>query len=330
MTFAHPQLLWLLPLALLAWLPPLLAKKRAASLPHPTLVALVAQGLPTGRLTRLRHLPHLLRMVAVILLLVALARPQQGIEAGVVESEGVDIVVALDISGSMAAQDFAPDRLTVALQVVDRFIASRKHDRVALVLFAHDAYTQVPLTLDHALLRQVLANVKIGLIEDGTAIGSALLTATRRLSDSSASSRLVVLLTDGDNNSGEIDPLTAADMAAKLGVRVYTIAVGQDEPFIQIQDSPLGGRRRVRMQTHVDEALLTDVADRTGGQFFRAKDADALASIYARIDQLERSTFEATPYLEYKDHYLWPLLLALALLLLEWGLAATRLRRVPG
>jgi Ca-activated chloride channel homolog len=326
--FANPH--WLFLLALLPALAWWAVRRRPAAVAHPRLAAVVTRGLAPGWAVRLRHLPLGLRLAALALVVVALARPQAALPGAAVTSLGVDIVVALDISGSMGAQDFRPNRLAVAKDVVADFAKGRPTDRVGLVLFAAYAFTRVPLTLDHALLARQLDRVELGLIDDGTAIGDALATALGRLADSPAASRVVVLLTDGVNNRGEIDPLTAADMAARTGVRVYTVGVGSGRPFYQVEDDPVFGRREVRMEAKVDEALLTKVAERTGGRFFRARDADALREIYRRIDALEKSPLTAHAPLLFADRYAFPAAAGLLLLLLEWALAAGRLRRLPG
>lgn len=328
MRFADPWLLSLL--VVLPLLGYLSARRRVARLPHPTLAGHVTGGLSPGFMVRLRHLPRILRVLALALLVVALARPQQGVATGTVTTHGVDILIALDTSGSMTAQDFAPDRLEVAKEVVGEFVQGRPNDRLGLVVFAANAFTQVPLTLDHRVLLTSLERVKIGLIEDGTAIGAALATAVGRLADSDAASRVVVLLTDGINNRGQIDPLTAADMAAELGIRVYTIGVGREGRFVQMQDDPILGQRPVTVRTRVDEGLLKDVAKRTGGRFFRARDEGALRETYRRIDELEKSPITSNFYMDYRDRHQGLLISAFLVLLVEWTLSGTRLRRVPG
>jgi Ca-activated chloride channel family protein len=329
MRFADPWLFaLLLPVILALWWG--VRARRRVTLLHPGLPGLVRRGLKPGRMVRWRWLPTALRLLALVLLVAALARPQAGVATGVVTEHGVDILVALDISGSMAAEDFSPNRMAVAKQVVAEFIGGRPHDRVGLVVFAAEAYTQVPLTLDHHVALALLEQVRIGLVEDGTAIGTALATAVGRLKDSDADSRVVVLLTDGNNNAGEIDPLSAAKLAAELGIRVYTVGVGSKEPFVQMRDMPFVGQVPVTMRSDMDEGLLKEVAAATGGQFFRAKNADSLREIYARIDSLEKSEFESNTYLNYHDRYLPLLGFGALLLLIEWLLTATRLRRLPG
>ena len=329
MRWAAPYWLLLLTLVpLCGWLA--LRRARGLTLVHPRLTRMVTEGLHPGRWTRFRHLPLILRLAAAALLILALARPQSGVSVQPISTQGVDVLVALDISGSMAYEDFKPNRIHVAKEVVAEFVAGRPRDRVGLVLFAAEAFTQVPLTLDHRMLQDALGRVQLGLITDGTAIGSALATAVARLKDSEADSRVVVLLTDGENNRGEIDPVTAAQMAKGLGIRVYTVAVGRDGRFVQMRQSPLFGKVPVTVESRVDEELLKQMAEVTGGQFFRARDEDALKDIYARIDALERSPFSGELYLEYRDHYPPLLAVAVVLLLLEWMLAATRLKRLPG
>ncbi|MDH4230003.1 MAG: VWA domain-containing protein [Nitrospirota bacterium] len=328
MKFADPLWFALLPLCLLALL--WVLRRRGPRLFHPLLPAMVAAGLPRGRRVAWRHLPAGLRLLALLLLVAALARPQQGNVVRHVTSHGVDIALALDISGSMTAQDFPPDRLEVARKVVDEFVAARPDDRLALVVFSAQALTRVPLTLDHAMLRASLAEVQIGQLEDGTAIGSALATAVARLRGSPEGSRVVVLLTDGVNNRGDVDPRTAARMAAQMGIRVYTVGVGREGTFPQVINDPVRGPVRVMARTQVDEKLLEEIAAVTGGRFFRARDAGALAAIYRRIDELEKHPVEATVYRDWQDRHpplVWG---ALALLLLEWLLAATLWRRLPG
>jgi Ca-activated chloride channel family protein len=326
--FAAPY--WLLLLLLL----PLLAREalrrgRRARLPHPRVALQVAAGLPPGRGAPWRHLPLALRLLALGLVIVALARPQVGVSGLPATTLGVDIVVALDISGSMAAPDFPPDRLGAAKAVVADFVKGRPDDRIALVLFAGHAFTRVPLTLDHAMLATMLGQVRLGLVEDGTAIGEALAASVGRLADSKAASRVIVLLTDGNNNRGQIDPLTAADLARRLGIRVYTVGVGSQGWFVRMENDPILGQRPVQVEARVDEKLLATLAERTGGRFFRARDTEALARIYRRIDALEKSPLPTETRLRYADRYAWPAAGALLVVLLEWTLAQTRLRRVP-
>lgn len=330
--FANPQLLWLLVLL------PLLAAIRgragqsAAALLYPAadLVRSTARVV-TSSPGRARLL---LRLLALALLIVALARPQQGIGTAEVETSGIDIVLTIDVSGSMRALDFElegarADRLQVVKAVVRRFIEARKEDRLGIVGFAGRPYLVSPLTLDHDWLTQNLDRVRIGLIEDGTAVGSAIAASVNRLRDQKAKSKVVILLTDGVNNAGKVAPLTAAEAARALGIKVYTIAAGtQGEAPMPVVDR-FGNERVVMAPVEVDEETLRKVAETTGGAFFRATDTENLERIYAQIDQLERTTETVKRYEQYRELFLWPLLLGLLVLVTELLLAETRLRSLP-
>ena len=268
--------------------------------------------------------------IAVVLALAAIARPQEGLRLSEIETRGVDIVLAIDISPSMMAEDFHPrNRLAVARQTAHDFIRERTHDRLGLVGFAATAFTQCPLTLDHETLQELLGELDFGLAEDGTAIGMGLATAVQRLRESKTPSKVAVLLTDGENNRGAIDPLTAADLARALGVRVYTVLVGRPSVVpVEVMD-PVLGRTRTMQEVSVDDRPLIEIARRTGGQFFRAGDAVKLSAIYSEIDHMERAPIRALVYREYRD--LGPLLLALAAIMLAfhgWS-NATWAFRVP-
>jgi Ca-activated chloride channel family protein len=240
--------------------------------------------------------------LGMLLLTLALARPQRGLRENELSGRGVDIVLALDVSTSMRAEDFQPDnRLGVAKTVALTFVGSRTHDRLGLVVFAGTAVTQCPLTLNHAVLSDLLARVDFGMVEDGTAIGTGLATALNRLRDSRAKSKVVILLTDGDNNRGVIDPLTAADLARALGVRVYTIGVGTSGIAPMPVDDPIFGIRYDRVPVRIDETTLKAIAQRTGGRYFRARDAAALAGVYRQIDQMEKTDVTSTAYSEWRD-----------------------------
>ncbi len=272
----------------------------------------------------------LLPWLALTLAVVALARPQQGLRLSETESKGVDIVLVIDVSPSMSAQDFVPrNRLNVAKETAREFIRHRPHDRIGLVGFAATAFTQCPLTLDHEALDELVEGLDLGMAEDGTAIGMGLATAVARLRESRTPSKVIVLLTDGANNRGQIDPLTGADLARALGVRVYTVLVGRRGLVPVPQDDPQLGRRIVMMQVDVDEPTLQQIAQRTGGRFYRATDAAALGSIYAEIDRLERVPVRSITYRDYRD--VAPLLLgAAAILLAGYGLlSATVAFRLP-
>ncbi len=248
---------------------------------------------------------------AFVLVVVALARPQQGLDQSEIASRGVDICLAIDISPSMRAEDMGGgNRLEVAKNTAREFVKGRTHDRVGLVGFAATAFTQCPLTLDHDTLVELLGGLDFGLAEDGTAIGMGLSTAVQRLRESRTPSKVVVLLTDGENNRGAIDPLTAADLARALGVKVYTVLVGRPSLAPVPVPDPVFGTRVVMQPVSVDDRPLIEIARRTGGRFFRAGDSAALAGIYSEIDRLERAPIRATVYREYHD--LGPTLLAIA------------------
>jgi Ca-activated chloride channel family protein len=272
----------------------------------------------------------LMPWLALVLAILALARPQRGVSQSETESRGVDIVLAIDISPSMQAQDFRPaNRLYVARETAREFIKQRPHDRIGLVGFAATAFTQCPLTLDHAALMELLDGLDFGLAEDGTAIGMGLATAISGLRHSKTPSKVVVLLTDGENNRGSIDPATGAELAKAYGIRVHTVLVGRGGVVPVPVDDPLLGQRIEMVRMDVDETTLRDIARRTGGRFFRATDGAALARIYGEIDQMERAPIHSIEYREYRD--LGPLLLgAAALALALFGLGnATWAFRLP-
>jgi Ca-activated chloride channel homolog len=277
---------------------------------------LLAAGPRRGRWAA--RLALALRLLAIVAAVTALARPRAGARAETVRADGISIVLALDVSTSMLAEDFQPDnRLVVAKQTIQEFILGRTQDQVGVVAFAGEALTQVPLTLDYPVLLAAVENLQPGQLEDGTAIGTGLITATNRLRDAAGRSRVVVLLTDGENNRGTIDPRTASQAAAALGVRVYTIGVGTEG----VAPVPVGrgvfGLRYENRPVRIDEALLEDIAKQTGGRYFRARDAQALKRIYDQIDQLERAPIRSTRYVRFTELYAWPLGLAALALLLE-------------
>lgn len=325
MTFASP--LWLL--ALLA-VPALAWAAWRGRRPRPGLrfsVAGDAAALGATGWARWRGLPDALLLAALALGAVALARPQERDASVERTTEGIDIVLALDVSTSMTAEDFVPNRFEAAKAVAADFVRSRESDRVGLVVFAAQAYTQAPLTLDHPFLLSMLREVQMGLIEDGTAIGTGLATATARLRDSDAASKVVILLTDGQNNRGQVDPQTAAEAAAAFGVRVYVIGVGSEGGALRSR-LPFGGSR-LGPAPGVDEDALRAVAQTTGGRYFRATDAAALREIYAAIAELERTEIEEAVLLDVEELYPWFLWPALACLAAAVALSTTRLREVP-
>ncbi|MBC8422888.1 VWA domain-containing protein [bacterium] len=324
---AHPLVL-LLAVPIAAAL--LILRRRrpdTAVLRHPHLALLA--GVEPGLRARLRALLPWLRVAALLLLVVALARPRDVHSLREIEGEGIDIVVALDISGSMRALDFQPDnRLAVAKSIIRDFVLGRGEDRIGLVVFASRAFTQCPLTLDRSILTGFLDEVQIGLIEDGTAIGLGLATAVNRLRHSEATSRTVILLTDGSNNVPTLEPETAAELARTLGVRVYTVGVGK-KGMVPYPDERFQGRRTRMVEMPLDEALLQEIARVTGGSYFRAEDAEALAQIFATIDELETSRYRTTVTTWYEERMAWFASPALLLLLLDALLGAAWLRRLP-
>ncbi|OZC03670.1 vWA domain-containing protein [Rubricoccus marinus] len=326
MILAQPfWLLLLLPIAWLAWRTWAARGRTGQAVSFPATAD--ASGVPTTVWARLRWLPEALLLAALVLGTLAMARPQTRDASVERTSEGIDIVLALDISTSMTAEDFVPNRFEAARRVAGEFVEGRTSDRIGLVVFAARAYTQAPLTLDYRFLQRMLGEVRIGVVEDGTAIGTALATAVSRLRDSDADSKVVILLTDGQNNRGEVDPLTAAEAAEALGVRVYAIGVGGDGAN-QRGRLPFGGSL-LGPAADVDEETLQAVARQTGGRYFRATDTEALRSIYEAIGELEKTEIEETVFLDVDEKYplaLWP---ALGLLALSIALSTTRLRTVP-
>ena len=305
---------------------------RARRLPGPALrfpEAAALGGLPRSLRSRCSFLPGALILLAPALAVVALARPQTGISEESGTSLGVDIVLALDISSSMRAEDFAPaNRLTAAKEVIRDFIERRGSDRLGAVAFARNAVTITPLTLDHDILAAQLQQVGIGDIPDGTAIGNAIAASVNRLAGSEAESRVIVLLTDGVSNAGEIHPLTAAGLAKARGIRVYTVGAGSEDGGRMVTRGP-DGSLQVRMAPGIDEEMLQRVADATGGRYFRARDTDGLLAAYDEIDSLERAEIRAPTWTSWSDH--GPLLAGWAALLLFGGIAlrSTAFRTAP-
>ena len=277
----------------------------------------------------LRHLPFVLRAAAFALLVVALARPQD-IEQNVsTNTEGIDIMLTIDVSGSMLARDFKPDRITAAKEVAGSFIADRYGDRIGLVAFAGEAFTQSPLTTDQSTLQTLLSRIRSGLIEDGTAIGNGLATAINRLRESDAKSKVVILLTDGVNNRGEITPMTAAEIARAQNIRVYTIGVGTEGMAPYPAVDMFGNITFVKQKVEIDEKTLTAMADMTGGKYFRATDNAKLKAIYDEINQLEKSRVEVLEHISYHELFLVWVLAALGVLLAEFLLSNLVLKRIP-
>jgi Ca-activated chloride channel family protein len=325
--FAHPKLLYLLLLipAMVAWYI-FRQKDSKASLQISTLQSFAKS--PVSIKVYLRHLLFALRVIVVALMIIVLARPQTTNTWKNVTSEGIDIILAIDVSGSMLARDFTPDRLEAAKEIGIKFISGRQTDRMGLVVFSGESFTLCPLTTDHASLINMFKDIKMGILEDGTAIGSGLATATSRLKDSNAISRVVILLTDGVNNRGEIAPLTAAEIAKSYGVRVYPVGIGSMGTAPYPVQTPFGVQYQ-DMEVKIDEEMLQQVADLTGGKYFRATNNKALEQVYAEIDKLERSKIEITEYNKREERFRIFGMIALALIALEFALRSTVFRSIP-
>ncbi len=286
-------------------------------------VSALAKGPHAGR--RITLFLFILRNLLLASAIVALARPRSGARAENVTSQGINIVITIDLSSSMLAQDFQPqNRIEVAKDAAKRFIAGRTSDRIGVVSFASEALTQVPLTTDYPVVNAAIDNLTIGQLEDGTAIGTAIATAANRLRDAPGKSRVMILLTDGENNRGAIDPRTAAKAAEAFGIRIYTIGIGTEGMAPVPVGRGLFGLRYENRPVRIDEALLTDVAHSTGGRYFRARDANALRQIYDQIDQLEKEPVRSRTYVRFTELFRWPLSLALLAFATELLLAAWR------
>ena len=286
-----------------------------------------AKGLSSWKNT-FRHLPFVLRLLALSCIIIALARPQTKNELQQAEGEGVDIVLCLDVSGSMTAQDLLPNRLEAAKKVAADFVTRRANDRIGVVIFAGESFTQCPITTDHNVLLTAIENIHNGLLEDGTAIGSGLGTSVDRIRNSKSKSKVIILLTDGENNGGLIDPKTAKEIAKAYSIKVYTIGVGTDGYAPQPFNTPLG----VQMQSvkvTIDEKLMKEIAIETGGKYFRAKDNDGLIKIYDEIDGLEKSKVEISTLTRYTEKFFPFVMAALALIILELVFRFTVFRKFP-
>jgi len=327
MTLANPYYLYLLLLIIpaVAWYV-MHRKKRYATLQVSNSFAF--EGLKRSWKNRLEHIPFVLRMMAFVLIILVLCRPQSSNSFQNVTTEGIDIIIALDISSSMLAEDLRPNRLEAAKKVASNFISGRPNDNIGLVLFAAESFTQCPLTTDHTVLLNLFGSIKSGLIEDGTAIGLGLANAVSRIKDSQAKSKVIILLTDGSNNRGDIDPITAAEIAKTFGIRVYTIGVGRKGkapyPF-----QTAYGIQYQNIDVDIDEPPLRQIAQTTGGEFYRATSTNSLSSIYQKIDQLEKTKMNVHEYSKKHEEYRIFAIGALLMLLLEILLRNTTLRRLP-
>lgn len=323
--FAHPHWFWLLLLIPLWGLITVLRPSKHAEVQFSSLDLFDIQS--ADILSVLRPGLFLLRAGALALLIMAMARPQSQSAWEDITKEGIDIVISFDVSASMLAKDFEPDRLEASKRVAIDFIDERPNDRIGLVIYEGEAFTQCPLTTDHRVLKDLFREVKTGLIEGGTAIGMGLATAVNRLKESDAKSRVIILLTDGVNNSGSIPPLTAAEIAKEFGVRVYTIGVGtKGKALSPVAIYPNGKYKYDYVDVEIDEELMQEVAEITGGQYFRATDARKLEQIYDSIDQLEKTRIEVTQHSKKHEEYFWFATLGLCILGLEFLLRTTLFR----
>lgn len=326
-TFAYP---WML--ILLAVIPAMIfwhwkfGKAKQPSITYSSLK--LFSKIPPSWKERFQDAPVILRSIAVTLLIVALARPQSFSSGQNVTTEGIDIVIALDISGSMISEDFKPNRVEAAKAVAEKFIDGRPNDRIGLVVFSREAFTQCPITIDHRVLENLLQKIEPGMIQDGTAIGNGLADAVGRLKDGTSKSKVIILLTDGANNAGEIDPLTAAEIAKTYGIRVYTVCIGTGAEAPYPVQTAYGIRYQM-IPFPIDENLLKNIADITGGQSFVASNNRALEEIYNKIDQLEKSRIKVTSYRNAAELFSGWLDAGLILLLLELGLSKAVLKRIP-
>lgn len=325
MTFQNPEILWLLLILPLLVAYYIFIGRHEASLTVSTL--------GRGRAPRtlrywLRPLPMTLRLMALTLLIIALARPVEKHSNSETTVEGIDIVMAMDISSSMLAQDFRPNRIEAAKTIAAEFIADRVGDRFSVVAFAGESFTQCPLTSDRSTVQTSLARLRSGVIDDGTAVGNGLATAINRLRESSTKSKIIVLMTDGVNNCGA-SPLMAAEIARDLGIKVYTIGVGRRGTAPVPAMDPFGNVTMAMVKVEIDEDMLREIAKTTGGEYFRAENAEALTRIYEQIDQMEKSKIEVTDYISYEELYIGWLIAGLVLLIMELLVSRVILNRLP-
>lgn len=328
MNFANPHILWLLAIIPLIAAYRLWQSRRGGSTIEVSTIE-GTEGAPRTLRYWLRPLPTLLRLAALAALIVALARPRDVHHNVESSTEGIDIVLAVDISGSMLARDFTPDRITAAKQIAGEFVADRFGDRIGVVAFAGEAFTQCPLTSDQTTVQTLLSRLRSGVIEDGTAIGNGLATSINRLRESGAKSKVVILLTDGVNNAGQVSPTLAAKIAYDQGIKVYTVGVGKrgKAPYPVID--MFGNQSFAPMDVEIDEELLRQIAADTGGEYFRAENNDALKQIYDHIDSLEKSKIEVTHYTLYDELFARWVILGLLLLAAEFLFNNFILRKIP-
>lgn len=326
-TFAYPIVLWFLLLipAIVYWY----WKKQNKISPDFNFSSLqIFSRAPKTIKEKLANIPAWLRIISIAFFIIAAARPQSFSSGENIYTEGIDIAMVLDISGSMLAEDFKPNRVEAAKKVIDEFIAGRTNDKIGLVIFSGESFTQCPLTIDYSVLRNLLKEIHTGMIQDGTAIGNAIANGVNRLKDSKAKSKVMILLTDGVNNAGEIDPLTAAQIAQKFGIRIYSVGVGTIGEAPYPFQTPFGIRYQM-VPVEIDENIMKQISNITGGKYFRATDNRKLVQIYDEIDRLEKTRVEVTSYRNAKElFYSWAFA-GLFLLLVDVGLSRTYLRRLP-
>lgn len=328
MFFEYPELLWLLAVPVLLVLHYIFREKRGRN-PHfrvSTAIPWKKGGMTFRNI--LRHVPFLLRIFSLVMIVIAIARPRTSEELSKVDTEGIDIVMAMDVSTSMLARDLTPDRISAAKDIAIEFISQRPSDRMGIVVFAGESFTQCPLTTDRATLINLMKEVQTDIIEDGTAIGNGLATAVARIKDSDAKSRVVILLTDGVNNSGEVSPQMAAEIAKTYGIRVYTIGVGKEGMAPYPVMTPWGVQVQ-NMKVEIDEELLKEVAESTGGRYFRATDNTKLAEIYSEINRMEKAKTTVDSFPVYTELFGGYALLALLALLLELLFKWFVIKRLP-
>lgn len=328
-TFANKELLWLLLIipAIIAWY---IWKNKTYTAELKVSSLNGFDGVKKSLKQYFRHSSIVLRLLALALLIVVLARPQSRSSWKDVKTEGIDILMSLDISGSMLAKDFKPNRLEAAKEVAVDFIDSRPNDRIGLVIFSGESFTQCPLTTDHAVIKNLFSDIQTGMVKDGTAIGNGLATAVSRVKDSKAKSKVVILLTDGVNNQGSVAPLTAAEIAKAFGVRVYTIGVGtMGKALAPVAMYPDGSYQFGYVDVNIDEKTLREISDMTGGKYFRATDNKKLKEIYKEIDRLEKTIFEEKNFTNKAEHFLPFAISAAVFLLIEFLLKNIVFKSVP-
>lgn len=328
-TWANQWVLWLIPVvAILATVWWYLRRRQQ----YPTLTfsdTSAFKGFQSPVKGVLKKYAPLLRILSLGFLLIALARPQSSYDESKSTTEGIDIVLAMDVSTSMLSQDFKPNRLEAAKSVALDFVEGRPHDRIGLVVFAGESFTQCPVTIDHVIVKNQLKDIKNGILEDGTAIGMGLSTAVQRLKDSESKTKVVILMTDGVNNRGIIDPRMAADIATQFGVRCYTIGVGKNGQALTPVAMGPNGLIFDYAEVQIDEALLKSIADKTGGRYYRATDNKTLKGIFEQIDKLEKTKINVSAFTHKTEKFQLFALIAAALLLIEWILRYTVLRSIP-